>query len=149
MENFKNLLLNFGPIIHLNPIFTPFFRPFLPLICVSLKTNITNKNPCPKNMTYIKNIILYWWLEAEESGVCGLTVWCKTERSHPTSRSILSCFEGETSADSTSGWARWEPIWPGTETWASWCLTLQETNPKKGGSRDFIKLSKNGNCWNY
>lgn len=36
--------------------------------------------------------------------------------SHPTSRSILSCFEGETSADSTSGWAHSEQIWPKTET---------------------------------
>lgn len=63
-----------------------------------------------------------WWVKAPDSCILllhqlNLTVWCGAEMSHPTSRSILSCSEGETSVGSTNGWARSEQIWPALETW--------------------------------
>lgn len=68
------------------------------------------------------------WLGDQLS--CGfLTIWSRAWTFHPTSRSILSCSGGETSAGSTSGWAHWEQIWPETETWTP-AVWLEDTRGK-------------------
>lgn len=102
---------------------------FLHLAWLSLNHTLRPRHHVPKIWPKLK-ILSFIFPEVEEKGILGLTAWYKAEKSHPTSRSILSCFEGETSAESTSGWAHWEPTWPETETW-----TPEDSHCKKTGGK--------------
>lgn len=114
---------------HLNLSQLGFLHFFLHLAWMSLNHTLRLRHHVPKIWPKLKRVS-FIFLEAEENGILDLTVWYKAEKSHPASRSILSCFEGETSAESTSGWAHWEPTWPETETW-----TPEDSHCKKQGKR--------------
>lgn len=120
---------------------------FLHLSRLSLNRTFRLRPLVPKIWPKLKTVG-FISLEAEENGVLDLTAWYKAEKSHPTSRSILSCFEGETSAESTSGWAHWEPTWPETETW-----TPEDSHCEKQGekmeSMDFMGVTEVKCCDNY